>query len=242
MMSISISFPRAIDVADPSMAVTKELLISLAVALFAGAVWTTLCLLLGWPLLGVMGIALGVVVGSATCACLRADAGPLAGMTAALLAMVVLLAGALLERGGENRGAIADAESDESYIATIAEQIAWRRAIPTLDEHGQPLPTATTNTGPAGVDAPPGIPPAEIPAEIRHEAEARWQAMPAEEKQKLRDERQRWMVHTLGAELNRFERKSTGWPLGTVAALTGVAALLSAAWPALVGRYVRGER
>jgi len=230
------------DVADFTMAVTKELLIAIAVAIAVGAAWTVFCVALGWPLLGILGVVLGAIVGSAACVCLRADASPLAGMLAAVVAMALVLTGATLEQQGDNRGLIAAVESDDSHIAALAEQIAWERATPQTDDQGQPRAATTLDAIPASVDRPPGISPAVMPAEIREAAVTRWQSMPAEEKQKFRDERKRWMTQTLGPELNRFERTATGWPLGTVAALAGVAAMLSAAWPALVGRYLRGDR
>jgi hypothetical protein len=241
-MSISLSFGRADDVAELSMAVNKELLISLSIALAAGATWTALCVALGWPLLGVAGIVLGLIVGSAACGYLRADANPIAGMATALIAVVLLCVGTSLARVGDGRSALAVAESDESYVTTIAEQIAWERAASTPDERNSSTSTEPLAVPDSNLLPPPGIAPVEISTQLRHEAEERWASMPAEEKQKLRDERRRWMTHTLGANLDRFERTPTGWPLATVASLTGVAALLSAAWPALVGRYLPGDR
>ena len=58
-------------------------------------------------------------------ALLRSAASPIAGVVAAVLAMLTLAIAAGFENRSDSRSVIAAAQSDASFITAIAEQILW---------------------------------------------------------------------------------------------------------------------
>jgi hypothetical protein len=104
--------------------------------------------------------------------------GPVAGMVAAVLAVVSVLAGkyALVQLFlSEPATSLQDYLEDEAMISSIADQIVVEQES-----------AGRTVSWPSGVSADEAYEEADYPPEIWTEAESRWSALPAEERERFK--------------------------------------------------------